>query len=160
MWEPWLNGERESWRTIKHRDHFSGGWMLCVCVDPAAVFSIHLLESCPLTWVFITRWWYKPLLVWVKPGYPCVFLRVYAHCRCGGGGCQVINASKRQLWSGLTHLEISLREERHSGRTMGRGRRRRCFHISCQINKSWESLQGRTGSGGEREGTAATVCPL
>lgn len=30
----------------------------------------------------------------------------------GGGGSQVINASERQLRSGLTHLEISFREER------------------------------------------------
>lgn len=34
----------------------------------------------------------------------------------------MINASERQLWSGLTRLEISLREESRSGRTVGRGR--------------------------------------
>lgn len=33
----------------------------------------------------------------------------------------MINASERQLWSGLTHLEISFREERHSRDTGGKG---------------------------------------
>lgn len=64
----------------------------------------------------------------------------------------MINASEKQLWSGLTHLEISFREERQSRRTVGKGRRR-CFYIPCQINKS--KLRAFTGVGqgseGERE---------
>lgn len=45
-------------------------------------------------------------------------------CRSGEGGNRVINASKRQLWSGLTRFEISLRDEGQSG-SERRGRRRR-----------------------------------
>lgn len=71
-------------------------------------------------------------------------------CRSGKGGSQVINASERQLWSGLTHLEISFREERQSRRTAGRGGGD--ASIPCQINKS--KLRAFTGSnraGKERE---------
>lgn len=32
----------------------------------------------------------------------------------------MINASERQLWSGLTHLEISFKEERQNRRAVGK----------------------------------------
>lgn len=38
----------------------------------------------------------------------------------GGSVSQVINASERQLWSGLTHLEISFKEERQNRRAVGK----------------------------------------
>lgn len=63
-----------SWCSIKSQDHLSGGRMLgvCVCVYHPAVFSLYLPKSRALTCVYITRWRYMPLLVRVKPGYPCV----------------------------------------------------------------------------------------
>lgn len=85
----------------------------------------------------------------------CVCAQCVCACRSGGGGSQVINASERQLWSGLTHLEISFREERQSGRMVGGGGGgvEGCFCIPCQINKS--KLRAFTGvewgSEGERE---------
>ena len=84
MWEPWLDGERGSWCSIKSQDHLSGGRMLClcvclcVCVHPAAVVSIYLLKSRVLTCVYITQWRYMPLLVRVKSGLSrsvCVCVR-------------------------------------------------------------------------------------
>lgn len=58
----------------------------------------------------------------------------------------MINASEKQLWSGLTHLEISFREERERGEWWEGGRRRCFYYIPCQINKSSEPLLGSNGA--------------
>lgn len=64
MWEPWLDGERGSWCSIKSQDHLSGGWMLCVCVCVyhPSVFPIYVLKLCALTRAYITRWRHMTLL--------------------------------------------------------------------------------------------------
>lgn len=132
-----------------------GGCILCVC--PAWVLSMS--SSHVRRHEFIAHGsgtWRLHLCESNQVIHECVRVFVWAQCECAcrseRGGSQVINASERQLWSGLTHLEISFKEERQSRRTVGKGRRR-CFCIPCQINKS--KLRAFTwvkqGSEGETE---------
>lgn len=102
-------------------------WAGVMCAD---TFSYYVVVVRALPYVSHTRLFMRVFV--------CVCVWAQCACRSGSGASQVINASERQLWSGFTHLEISFREERQTGRTVGKGRRRRrrCFFIPCQINKS------------------------
>lgn len=70
---------------------------------------------------------------------------------CGGGG--VIYAPERQLWSGLTRLEISLRRKtERSGAERTREEAKGCCYIFWQINKSKQGAF--TGVSGRKKITA------
>lgn len=111
---------------------------LCICVSSLCVCCLHVQVVCADTCLYYTvaeRAFADVSQTQLSSKSTCA--RGSVHCvrarRSRGGGSQVINASEKQLWSGLARLEISFREERQRGRMEGK---RRGFHISCQINKS------------------------